>query len=73
MSRSYSLAHLTVLGCAPPEAIRIAARCGYDWVGLRTIPLGLPDEPRYVLEEDLALFRDTREALRETEIGRAHV
>jgi sugar phosphate isomerase/epimerase len=55
-----------VLGCAPPEAIRIAARCGYDWVGLRIIPLGLPDEPRYVLEEDLALFRDTREALRET-------
>ena len=68
MSRSYSLAHVTVLGCAPPEAIRIAARCGYDWAGLRTIPLGLPGEPRYVLEDDAALFRDTRAALRETGI-----
>ena len=64
--RSYSLAHVTVLGCPPPEAIGIAARCGYEWVGLRTIPLGLPGEPRYVLEEDPALLRATREALRDT-------
>ena len=41
MSRSYSLAHVTVLGCPPPEAIGIAARCGYDFVGLRNMPLGL--------------------------------
>jgi sugar phosphate isomerase/epimerase len=66
MSRRYSLAHVTVLGCPPPEAIGIAARCGYDFVGLRTIPLGLPGEPRYVLEDDAALFRETRAALRDT-------
>jgi sugar phosphate isomerase/epimerase len=57
-----------VLGCPPPEAIGIAARCGYDFVGLRTIPLGLAGEPRYVLEEDPSLLRATREALRETGI-----
>jgi sugar phosphate isomerase/epimerase len=66
MSRRYSLAHVTVLGCPPPEAIGIAARCGYDYVGLRAVPLGLPGEPRYVLEDDAALFRETRAALRDT-------
>jgi sugar phosphate isomerase/epimerase len=63
MARPYSLAHLTVLGCPPPEAIHIAARCGYDMVGLRAIPLGLEGEPRYRLDEDAALFSATREAL----------
>ena len=60
----YSLAHLTVLGCAPPRVVEIAARCGYAFVGLRTIPLGLPGEPRHVLEDDPRLFRETRDALR---------
>jgi sugar phosphate isomerase/epimerase len=66
MSRRYSLAHVTVLGCPPPEAIGIAARCGYEFVGLRTIPLGLHGEPRYVMEDDPALLSATRRALRET-------
>lgn len=66
MSRRYSLAHVTVLGCPPPQAIEIAARCGYDFVGLRTVPLGLPGEPRYVLEDDPTLLRATRDALRDT-------
>lgn len=66
MARQYSLAHLTVLGRAPPDVVRIAARCGYDYVGLRTIPLGLPGEPRYVFREDRALFHATREALKAT-------
>ena len=66
MPRQYSLAHLTVLGKAPPDAIHIAARCGYDFMGLRALPLGLPGEPRYVFREDRALFRDTREALTAT-------
>ncbi len=32
---SFSLAHLTVLNVPPPEMIRVAARTGYDCVGLR--------------------------------------
>jgi sugar phosphate isomerase/epimerase len=66
LNHVFSLAHLTVLGCAPPRVVEIAARCGYPLVGLRTIPLGLAGEPRYVLEDDPQLFRETREALRAT-------
>lgn len=66
MSRQYSLAHLTVLGCAPPQVIEIAARCGYDYVGLRTIPLGLPGEPLYGFGDNRPLLRDTAQALKDT-------
>ena len=44
MAQQYSLAHLTVLGCAPPEMTYIAARAGYDYVSLRPIFMGLPGE-----------------------------
>jgi sugar phosphate isomerase/epimerase len=64
--RKFSLAHLTALDVRPPDLVEIAARAGYDYVGLRTIPLGLPDEPRYPLHADRALFRETREALDRT-------
>ena len=45
MSQKYSLAHLTVLGCAPPEMTYIAGRAGYDYVSFRPIFMGLPGEP----------------------------
>jgi hypothetical protein len=35
MEQEFSLAHLTVLGCAPPEMTYIAARAGYDYVSIR--------------------------------------
>ena len=66
MARQYSLGHLTVLGCPPPEAVHIAARCGYDFIGLRSIPLRLPGEPRYVFEDDPQMFSATRQALTQT-------
>jgi sugar phosphate isomerase/epimerase len=66
MTKKFSLAHLTVLGCAPPEMIPIAADAGYDFVGLRIIPLNLPGEPRYLLAEDKAMLRQTRAALAQT-------
>ena len=34
----FSLAALTVLELAPPEMIELAARCGYEKVGLRLLP-----------------------------------
>ena len=64
--RRFSLAHLTLLDVPPPELVRIAARAGYDYVGLRTIPLGLPGEPRYELHTDRALFLETKGALDST-------
>jgi hypothetical protein len=35
--RDLSLAHLTVLSLPPPEMVRVAARTGYQAVGLRLI------------------------------------
>jgi sugar phosphate isomerase/epimerase len=64
-TRLYSLAHLTVLDCAPPEMTYLAARAGYDMVSLRLIPLGAAGEPRYV-PEDKPMLRRTKVALAET-------
>ena len=64
--RKFSLAHLTILDAAPPELIRIAARTGYDFVGLRLIALGLPGEPRYAPHEDVVMRREIKAAIDET-------
>jgi hypothetical protein len=37
MTWQFSLAHLTALHCSPPQLIEIAARAGYEFVGLRPI------------------------------------
>lgn len=66
MVQQYSLAHLTVLGCPPPEMTYIAARAGYDFVSLRLIYMGLPGEPNYALAEQPEMLRQTQRALRET-------
>jgi len=62
----FSLAHLTVLGCAPPEMTYIAARAGYDYVGFRLITMHLPGEPIYDLTGNHAMLQQTRTALAET-------
>ncbi len=65
MRHRFSLAHLTVMGCPPPEMTYIAARAGFDFVSFRLIPMGLPGEPRY-LPGDASLIRATKSALRAT-------
>jgi sugar phosphate isomerase/epimerase len=64
--RKFSLAHLTILDVPPPELVRVAAAAGYDYVGLRTIPLHLSGEPVYELHADPVLFRETKAALDST-------
>ena len=66
MTRQFSLAHLTVLGCAPPEMTYIAARAGYDFVSYRPIYMGLPGEPNYDLAGNKEMLRQTRTALAAT-------
>jgi sugar phosphate isomerase/epimerase len=66
MAQKYSLAHLTVLACPPPEMTYIAARAGYDFVSLRPIFMGLPGEPNYALAENPQLLRQTKRALAST-------
>ncbi len=68
MASQYSLAHLTVLGCPPPEMTYIAARAGYDFVSLRPIFMGLPGEPNYALADNPAMLKQTKRALAETGI-----
>jgi sugar phosphate isomerase/epimerase len=66
MTKQFSLAHLTVLGCSPPEMTYIAARTGYDFVSFRPIYMGLPGEPNYALAENKEMLRQTKSALAET-------
>ena len=65
MGNQYALAHLTVMGCSPPEMTRIAARTGYDFVGFRLIPMGVSGETAY-LPDDKKMIRETKEALDDT-------
>ena len=65
----FSLAHLTVLGCPPPEMTYIAARAGYDFVSLRIIQFGLPGEENYSLAENPSMLRETKRALEATGLG----
>jgi len=66
MNKQFSLAHLTVIGCAPPEMTYIAARAGYDFVSLRIIQFGLPGEENYALAENPEMLRQTKQALAAT-------
>ena len=64
--QKYSLAHLTVLGCPPPEMTYIAARAGYDYVSIRPIYMGLPGEPNYSLADSPEMLKQTKRALAAT-------
>lgn len=63
MRNEFSLAHLTVLGCAPPEMTYVAGRAGYDYVSFRPIYMGLPNEPNYDLAKNPEMLRQTKKAL----------
>ena len=68
MKRKYSLAHLTVLSCPPPEMIYIAKMAGYDYVGIRPIFCNFPGEPNYELAKKKDLLIKTKQALDDTGI-----
>ncbi len=61
----FSLAHLTVLSLQPPEMVSVAARTGYQAVGLRLIAV-TPDSPGYPLMDDAAAMRETKIRLDDT-------
>ena len=67
MRREFSLAYLTAYGLAPPAMIDVAARAGYDAVGLRLIPV-TESETAFSLAEDRVLLRQTKRQLMETGI-----
>ncbi len=56
----FSLAQLTVLKTSPVEISRIAAETGYDFVSMRQIYMGLPEEPDYDLSKNKKLMDETK-------------
>jgi sugar phosphate isomerase/epimerase len=69
MNRAFSLAHLTMLSLSPPELIWTAARAGYQFVSLRPIPVGAPNEPLHPFATDRALLARTKAAMAATGVG----
>ena len=65
MKHQFSLAHLTLLHCSPPDLIEVAAKAGYDYVSLRPIAV-TPNEPKHPFGDDKALLKRTKTALNET-------
>lgn len=68
MDYKFSLAQLTVLDASPTEITKMAADCGYDYVSMRQIYMGLPGEPDYDLAKNKTLMKETKEILKETGI-----
>lgn len=64
---TFSLAHLTLIGCSAPELVYIAARCGYDAVSPRFIPMFVDGEFA-CRAEDKAMVQATKEAIKNTGI-----
>ncbi|WP_038207991.1 sugar phosphate isomerase/epimerase family protein [Xenophilus azovorans] len=68
MTRALSLAYLTSHRCTPPEAVALAARQGYGFVGLRLWP-NAPGGPQQHLLGRPDVLRETQAALRDTGVG----
>lgn len=68
MPRQFSLAYLTVPGIDPVKQIKIAKKAGYDYVSLRTIPMGQTGEPQVHLENDPELTEQVRQTLKDYEM-----
>ena len=68
MQPQFSLAQLTVLKTSPAEISRIAADCGYDYVSMRQIYMGLPEEPDFDLSKNKKLMAETKAVFADTGI-----
>lgn len=71
MPYRFSLAYLTVMEVQPPEAVRIAAACGYQHVGLRLLPAGT--EAPFPIMGDKVMLRETQQALADTGVTVADI
>ena len=65
MTASFSLAYLTSAPLSPPDCISLAAKLGYQAVGLRALPV-MPGADYARLAEDPALLRATQARMRDT-------
>jgi sugar phosphate isomerase/epimerase len=65
---AFSLAYLTVFGTPPGRHVEIAAKAGYNHVGLRLTPLADGEEP-FPLLTDPEAVRDLKQKLQDTGLG----
>ena len=65
MPHIYSLAYLTSAPMAPPEALRLAAKLGYQAIGARIAP-SVPGGDYSPLTTDAAMLRDTLRRIDDT-------
>lgn len=68
MGYEFSLAHLTVLQCTPPEMVEIAAKTGYQYVSLRMTAV-TPNERTYPLMTDRKMMQETKARMADTGVG----
>ncbi|MFP8780794.1 sugar phosphate isomerase/epimerase family protein [Hydrogenophaga sp. RWCD_12] len=68
MARVHSLAYLSSHRCTPPEAIRVAATNGYQYVGLRLWP-NAPGAPQQFLIDRPEVLKETLAAIADTGVG----
>lgn len=67
MAYEFSLAHLTVLQCSPPEMVSIASKSGYQYVSLRMTAV-TANEKTYPLMDDHAMMKETKACMADTGI-----
>jgi sugar phosphate isomerase/epimerase len=68
MTRVFSLAHLTALQLPPPQLVDIAARAGYEKVGVRLTP-ATSGGTAYALMHDRPMLAETLTRLADTGVG----
>lgn len=68
MAYEFSLAHLTVLQCSPPEMVAIAAKTGYQYISLRMTAV-TSHEKIYPLMDDRAMMKETKARMADTGVG----
>jgi sugar phosphate isomerase/epimerase len=68
MTYQFSLAHLTVLQCSPPEMVAIAAKSGYQYVSLRMTAV-TPNGESYPLMDNTAMMKETKARMADTGVG----
>jgi sugar phosphate isomerase/epimerase len=65
MRRTLSLAALSVIECALPDLVEVAAQAGFDAVGLRLLP-ARPTDVRHPIVGDTPMRRETLKRLTDT-------
>ena len=66
MKKEYSLAHLTAISTTPLELAKIAANCGYDYVSIRQIYMGVAGEVPVDLAVDKKMYQEMKDLFKDT-------